>query len=186
MPVKKKVSIKQKKGKLSQKQSINVNIQIDNRKAKRNKVLNQQYNKLNELNKQRQLLSLNNKSNINEINKITELNNKIINLENDIAKKSIENEVKAADLVASTREEILQDINNRYQQLLKNPIKKQLFQESEEEIYIPQSREEEEELLNNALNMKEAEAFYTPEVQAKAVTRKKRSDAGIPRKKKNE
>jgi hypothetical protein len=164
MPIKKKISIKQKKGKQSQKQSISVNIQIDNRKQKRAKSLQNQYNKLNNLNKQRELLT---KNNIQEINKITELNDKINKLENTIAKNSIINEVQTAEMGNNVREEILNEVSKKYNEL-KRLSKNNEWEDIEEtEAYasIPQTN-----------TIPEAEVEI---IQVKK--RKERSDKGKPR-----
>ena len=83
------------KQKQTNKQSVNVNIKINNPiRRKRQKALQQQSQKLQSLNQQRERLFINNVVSIPEYGKINELNNKISKLESDIASKALKIEVE--------------------------------------------------------------------------------------------
>lgn len=78
------------KQKQTNKQSVNVNIKINNPvRRKRQKALQQQSQKLQSLNQQRERLFINNVVSIPEYGKINELNNKISKLESDIATQGL-------------------------------------------------------------------------------------------------
>ena len=83
------------KQKQTNKQSVNVNIKINNPiRRKRQKALQQQSQKLQSLNQQRERLFINNVVSIPEYGRINELNNKISKLESDIATKALKIEAE--------------------------------------------------------------------------------------------
>lgn len=84
------------KQKQTNKQSVNVNIKINNSgRRRKQKALQQQSQKLQSLNQQRERLFINNVVSIPEYNNINELNNKISKLENDIATNALKSEAEA-------------------------------------------------------------------------------------------
>jgi hypothetical protein len=125
--------------KQTNKQSVKVNIKINNvSRRRRQRALKEKYQKLQSLNQQRERLTINNVVSVPEYNKVNELNNKIMELERNIASRALA--VEAPKTISEVLREAYSPLERYPVEKAPEPISEEILSESSRRLRELQSK----------------------------------------------